>query len=119
MGVTGVTYGAPVTATAQAFVAGDRGCLPTLAAGLLGGTNIVAGTNQATTVQMILGYAVTGTTVGVLNDLWALQSNLCSVYGSCCYTNNCTPSPAPKTVFNPINLALTLVLSLISYVALF
>ncbi len=123
MGASGVTYGAPVTATTQAFVAGDGGCLPTFAAGLLGGANIVAGTNQATTVQMTLGYAITSTIVGGLNDLWALHSNLCNIYGACCYTNNCTPapktSPAPNTVFNPINLALTLVLILISYGAIF
>ncbi len=119
MGNTGVLYG--VSATTQAFVAGDRGCLPVLAAGALGGP-AAAGTNQATNAQMTLGSAgttATATTVGVLNDLLALQSNLCSVNGGCCYSNLCNSSPATKTVFNPINLALTLVFSLISYVAIF
>ncbi len=113
MGTTGVIYGA--TVTSQAFVAGDRGCLPVLA-----GTIIAAaatGSNQATNAQMVLGGASTATTAGVLNDLLALQSNLCSVYGGCCYSNYC--NPATKTVFNPVNLALTLVFSLISYVAIF
>ena len=68
---------------------------------------------------MILGGASGATVASVLKDLLALQSNLCSVYGGCCYSNLCNSSPATKTVFNPANLALTLVFSLISYVAIF
>jgi hypothetical protein len=95
-GTTGVSYG-PLTTTSQSL------------------TTRVA---QSTTVQMTLGSAATtATAIGMLNDFLALHSNLCSVYGTCCYSNNC--NPATKTVFNPINLALTLVFSLISYVAIF
>jgi hypothetical protein len=98
-------------------VSGDKGCLPILAAGAIAGT-AVTGVAQAIAVQMTLGSAASGaTTTGLLNDMFALQSSLCNVYGSCCYSNNC--NPATKTVFNPIYLTITLVLSLISYVAIF
>ena len=77
----------------------------------------IAGAVQSTTAQMQLGSAASATAGALLNDFMALQTNLCNVYGTCCYSNNC--NPATKTVFNPVNLALTLVFSLISYVAIF
>ena len=50
MGATGVTYGA--SATSQAFVAGDRGCLPIIAGGHFPAVaGAVTGTNQGTTAQ--------------------------------------------------------------------
>ena len=116
MGNTGILYG--VSATTRAFVSSDRGCLPVLAAAVIG-TGAGTGVDQTTGLQMVLGFATTATVAGVLNDLSALQSNLCSVNGVCCYSNLCNSSPATKTVFNPANLALTLLFSLISYVAIF
>ena len=113
---TGASYGA--TLTTQAFVAGDRGCQPILAAGaiiVIGAA--AAGVGQLTTQQMTIGSWAASTQTGLLNDLWALQTNLCNVNGGCCYSNYC--NPATKTVFNPVNLALALVFSLISYVAIF
>ena len=87
-----------------------------LAAGAIAGT-AATGVAQTTTVHMTIGSLAGSTTTGMLNDLWALQWNLCGVYGTCCTSTNCNPTT--KTVFNPINLALTLVFSLISYVAIF
>jgi hypothetical protein len=80
-------------------------------------TSAQTGVAQSTTAQMTLGSLAGSTQTGILNDVGALHSNLCNVYGTCCYSNNC--NPASKTVFNPVNLALTLVFGLISYVAIF
>jgi len=85
-------------------------------AGAIAGT-AATGVAQATTVQMTIGSLTGSTTTGMLNDYWALQSNLCSVYGSCCYSNLC--NPATKTVFSPVNLAFALVFSVLSYLAIF
>jgi len=79
--------GSAITTTSQAFIANDRGCLPALIDGALAGN--IAGTDQSTTAQLLLGSQAAGTSTGVLQDLLALTDNLCLRYGTCCSTDLC------------------------------
>ncbi len=93
------------------FSAGEKGCIPALAAGALGAAG-VDGQVQSTTVPLLLGsQATTGTSTGVLQDYLALYNNVCITNGICCYTSLCNNSY--KFSFNAIVLGFALMLSLI------
>ena len=86
---TGASYG-PQNISSQKFVANDRGCLPTLAAGSLSLIGPIDGVPQTTQQQMTLGSTSTNSTSeGVINDYNTLVSNLCNIYGTCCYKQIC------------------------------
>lgn len=87
----GITYYPSQTTFTQAFIAGDRGCVPVLDSGVFSGST--TGTQQTTLAQMKLGNdGNSATTNLVFNDWFTLIWNVCTNHGVCCFTNLCNSS---------------------------
>ena len=71
-----------ITATSPAFVAGDRGCLPS--------TDATTGVTQSTIAQLVL---LTGATATAnVADYASYVRYLCKSSGTCCFTDLCNAS---------------------------
>lgn len=77
----GVVYGA--VSTSQAFIVGDRGCMPSFSS-LVNPGVAAPGVSQSLLTPMIFGSTASSTLGGLLNDLFAIRNNLCNLYGKCC-----------------------------------
>jgi hypothetical protein len=105
----GISYYPSITTVNQAFIAGDRGCVPVLDSTVLT-TSSVIGTQQTTSSQMKLGNQGTTTKVGVFNDWYSLLTNACYNYGTCCFTNLCNRTQKFSSSFFNLSLMMGSVL---------
>ena len=105
----GISYYPSITTVNQAFIVGDRGCVPVLDSTVLT-TSSVVGTQQTTDSQMKLGNQGTTTKVAVFDDWFSLFTNVCYNYGTCCFKNLCNSTQRFSSSFFNLSLMLTSVL---------
>ena len=109
--MTVVTVYLTGTSISQSFTSGDRGCFPS--GSLLSSSAVATTTNQIVNVALLLGSASAGVTpLQLSTDMQTLMYNLCSKYGSCCYTSLCNSSEIIK--LNQFNLIIVFASLLIS-----
>jgi hypothetical protein len=93
--------------SATNFAAGDRGCLPAVAAS---GAADVPSTLQATNVQLVLGTAASATTDVAAGDYALAVRLLCSTSGTCCTTDLCNTMSRIQMSFLAMFMSITLAL---------